>query len=323
MDNILMVSQTDRLKGLLILLIIMGHIEEFFTEHELLQMVLYSFHVSSFLMLPFLFNKDLLNYKNLKKNLKRIYVPYSLFFLFSIVAYSFLTKELDVFSAILAWFIGTAEVIKPQAGFSLLWFFPALFSMLFILMLYNRLSLINQKRLLFFLLLTHLTLSLLPHRYLSYFLFSLYVPLYLFIIGMVIRYIYTNIDYHKYSIWLLSMVFGILLYLAYGSNFNLSTPLFPNIVENPLMFLIHDLILIVGFFTMIAWSRKIKFFEMFGTYSLAIFTLHPFVIQLLNRVYPWSSMFDGVVKFILVVIVSLLLTKGIYYFRLNRILYPR
>jgi fucose 4-O-acetylase-like acetyltransferase len=70
------------------------------------------------------------------------------------------------------------------------------------------------------------------------------------------------------------------------------------------------------------WSRQIKFFETFGKYSLAIFTIHPFVIQALNRVHSWSSITDGLIKFFLVVIITYAIVRVVYFFKINKILYP-
>jgi hypothetical protein len=56
---------------------------------------------------------------------------------------------------------------------------------------------------------------------------------------------------------------------------------------------------------------------------LAIFTIHPFVIQALNMLYPWSSLIEGLIKFLLVIIFTYAILKIIYHFNLNKIIYPK
>jgi len=321
-SNRLTFQESDRLKGLLILLIVFGHISELLEKIGSLHATLYSFHVVSFLLLPFLFNKDILNYKNIQKNLKRIYVPYSIFFILSLVLYSFLSHHFDALSALKSWFIGTTALLKIDIGLRLLWFFPALFFTLILILSFNRLN--RSKKRLFIILMSilHLTIPLIPTSYLFYFPLSSYIPLYLFSIGIAVKYIYEHYNYQRDPIWLHSLIFVTLLYLAYGSDFSLSSAIFPNIIDNSFYFILQDAIMISSFFTLIVWSKKIKLFETFGKYSLAIFTIHPFVIQVLNLLYPWESFFDGIIKFLLVFIITYIIVRIIYLLKINKFIYP-
>ena len=321
-SNRLTFQESDRLKGLLILLIVFGHISQLLEQIGSLHATLYSFHVVAFLFLPFLFNKDRLTYQNIKKNLKRIYVPYTLFFLLSLIIYSFLSHHFDALSALKSWFFGTSALLKVDIGLRVLWFFPALLFTLILIMIFNQLDKKQQKRFLILMLILHLTIPLIPKEYLFYFPLSSYIPLYLFTIGITVKYIYDHYDYQKYPTWLYSLLFIGLLYLAYGSDFSLASAIFPNIISNPVYFILQDLIMILSFFTLILWSRNIKFFETFGKYSLAIFTIHPFVIQALNLIYPWETFTEGIIKFLLVLTITYILTRLIYLLKINKILYP-
>jgi len=315
-------QESDRLKGLLILLIVFGHISQLLEQIGSLHATLYSFHVVAFLFLPFLFNKDRLTYQNIKKNLKRIYVPYTLFFLLSLFIYSILSHHFDALSALKSWFFGTSALLKVDIGLRVLWFFPALLFTLILIMSFNQLDKKKQKLFLILMLILHLTIPLIPKEYLFYFPLSSYIGFYLFTIGMIVKYIYEHYDYQKYPTWLHSLIFIGLLYLAYGSDFSLASAIFPNILSNPFYFILQDLIMISSFFTLILWSRKIKFFETFGKYSLAIFTIHPFVIQALNLIYPWETFTEGFIKFLLVLTITYILVRIIYLLKINKILYP-
>ena len=322
-SNNLSFEQTNRLKGLLILLIVFGHISQLLEQYGSLHASLYSFHVVSFLLLPFLFNKDILNTQNIKKNLRRIYVPYTLFFLLSFLIYSILEQQFNPLSALTGWFIGSSALLKIDTGLRVFWFFPTLMFSLLLIMIFNSLSR-NKKKVFFLLmLLGHLLIPLIPKVYLFYFPLSSYVAIYLFVIGISVQYIYNNFNYNNYPTWLYSLLFITTLYLAYGSNFSLASAIFPNILNNPFNFILQDILMILSFFTLIMWSKYLKIFEFFGKYSLAIFTIHPFVIQALNILYPWSSFIEGLIKFVLVMIVTYFILKIIYYFNLNKFIYPK
>jgi fucose 4-O-acetylase-like acetyltransferase len=130
--NILSFEQSDRLKGILILLIIFGHISEIFGRYDMLMATLYSFHVVSFLLLPFLFNKDTINRKNIIKNLKRIYIPYTIFFILALTLYSLLQHKFNLSSALSTWFIGSSYYLKIDIGLRVLWFFQHLSPLYFL-----------------------------------------------------------------------------------------------------------------------------------------------------------------------------------------------
>ena len=321
-SNRLTFEETDRFKGLLILLIVFGHISQLLQQYGSLHATLYSFHVVSFLLLPFLFNRDHLTVQNIKKSLRRIYIPYTLFFLLSLTAFSLMEHHFDVSSALMAWSIGSSALLKVATGFRIFWFFPALLSTILLLMIYNRLSTPNKKVLFIMALIAHFLIPFIPKSYLFYFPLSSYISLYLFSIGIMVKYLYDHWDYRRYKV-ALSIGFILLLLLSYGSDFSLASAIFPNIIENPLYFLLQDGVMIVSFFTLILWSSKMKFLESFGKYSLAIFTIHPFIIQVINKLYPWESFMEGLIKFVIVLLTTYLVVRVLYWIKIDTILYPR
>lgn len=320
-SNILTFQQSDRLKGLLILLIVFGHISQLLEQYGSLHATLYSFHVVSFLLLPFLFNKDKLSIPNIVKNLKRIYIPYTIFFLLSLLAYSILEQQFNPLSALTSWAIGSSALLKIDTGLRVFWFFPALMFTLLLIMFFNDLSSKNKKIFFTVMLLAHVAIPFIPKTYLFYFPLSSYIAIYLFVIGVSVQYIYKNIKYTQYPTWLISIFFIFTLYLAYGSDFSLASAIFPNILDNTFNFILQDIIMILSFFTLILWSKNIKFFETFGKYSLPIFVIHPFVIQILNIFYDWTTFTEGIVKFLLVLSITYFIIKLVYYIKFERFFY--
>lgn len=321
--NILTFEQTDRLKGLLITLIVFGHIGgEIITDK--IQYLLYSFHVTTFLFLPFLFNSDVLTLNNIIKIFRRYYIPYTIFFIIALFAFTqYLHNEFDPISSIIDWFIGSGPFLRDAIGFSTYWFFPALISILMFIMLYNSLSMIGKKIFLSLMIIAHFFIPLVPGEVLQYFPYSMYVAFYLFIIGSFIKYIFYQHAWRNIPDWLIVVTFSFALVAIFGSGFNLASPLLPNIILSPLDFILHDFVMIVGFFTMILLSEKIGFFQQFGKYTIAIYTVHPFVIQIVNLTYNWNTIFESLIKFLLVFVISYIIAKGIYLVSLNKIIYPR
>jgi len=322
-SNKLTFEQTNRFKGLLILLIVFGHISQLLEQIGSLHATLYSFHVVSFLFLPFLFNKDLLTFKNIKKNLRRIYIPYTIFFLLSLIAFSFMQGEFNLFSAFNSWLIGSSFYLKIETGLRVFWFFPALFSIIVLIMFLNGLSKVKKKIFIAIMILIHFTITLIPKAYLFNFPLSSYIAFYLFSIGLMVVYIYKHVNYSHIPTWIYSLLFMLALFVAYGSDFSLASAIFPNIIQNPFNFLLQDFIMILSFFTLIMWSKNLKFLETFGHYSLAIFTIHPFIIQALNMTYKWNTFSDGIIKFILTLSFTYLFVKVIYFLKINKFLYSR
>ena len=140
-------EESAALKGLLILLIILGHNATFTNALPGSFGYLYTFHVQSFFILPFLYD----NYDNTKhisfkdcfvKNFVRLYYPFILFFLIlSLFCYISNGNNIDinklidfkndycVFYLINTIFTGNYYLIDFFTGFQHLWFLPVMFSM--------------------------------------------------------------------------------------------------------------------------------------------------------------------------------------------------
>ena len=315
----------DKFKGLLIILIIAGHIKGLTTLET--QSVLYTFHVASFFFLPFLFNSDKFIVNNVLKILKRIYIPYTVFFFIAFVTYSFLySQEINVFSLLDSWLIGTSFTLRENIGFSTYWFFPALSFLLFTLMIFNSLKRIGKNIFMAVMVFLHFTIGAYSLPYsdlLRHAPFSFYIAFYLFSIGILIKNILLNIEIKTSHFITIIIVFIILLTISYGGLFNLATPYFPSIVTRPFDFLIRDLIMITGFFSLLFISRYFPFLSIFGKYSLGIYTIHPFIIQALIRMNNSEHSFVLIIKLVIVSLFSLGLTALIYKLKISKLIYPR
>lgn len=322
--DILTFEYIDKFKGILILLIVIGHIKGLTTIE--IQSTLYSFHVTSFLFLPFLFNRDKISFKNLVKIFRRYFVPYSIFFLILFFTYHIMFNyEMNVFSFFHSYIFGTAHLLRDQIGISAYWFFPALIFLLIILMIYN--TLIGYYKNIFVILMFvfHLFIGVLalPDATLQEAPFNLYVALYLFTIGMIVKYIIRNIKLRNIHFFGITLLFFTLLIFSYGGKFNLASPHFPSIMTRPYDFFLRDMIMISGFFSLLFISKYISLFSPLGKYSLAIYTIHPIIIQIVNKLIHSSSFIFLIIKLIAVLLITYGITLLIYRLNLNRFIYPR
>lgn len=123
-------EESGAIKGLLIILIIIGH------NYMLCNMYfdswiffwLYQFHVMMFFVLPFFYKRSKKSQivATILKDLKRIYVPYIWFFTFSVIVYSLLYhKSMPSFFQFLQGLLPLRmDKISELAGVKFLWFAP-------------------------------------------------------------------------------------------------------------------------------------------------------------------------------------------------------
>lgn len=127
-------AQVNQVKGVFILLIVLGHNPVMSSSVGWLQGLLYSFHIYAFFILPFFFVAKPIVAGGLVTLAVRYVYPFVLWVTISTVLYRcFYASDETVssmFNSLLkALVIGTAPMLKPSCGFQLYWFLPALMFM--------------------------------------------------------------------------------------------------------------------------------------------------------------------------------------------------
>lgn len=126
-------AEYDSVKGLLVLLIVLGHNTLLSDVAPALPDVLYAFHVYAFLLLPFLFPSHRWTLRFAVDRTARYLVPYAAFYLLA-AALTLVTLKSGgalgarIQAALAGLLLGTADPIKRGCGFLLYWFLPALWS---------------------------------------------------------------------------------------------------------------------------------------------------------------------------------------------------
>lgn len=252
----------DNLKGFGIILVVLGHVASPISPF------IYSFHMPLFLTISgYLFNEEKLSKGFIIKNMKRIFVPFSIFFLVAFLI-EFLKRmllsrdQLELFQLIDAFLFMDFPSLQNTYGF-VLWFLPALFfSKLFL----KALFIINNN------------------------LLRIFISILLFVIGMKIQLPFsideglTVLPFLLFGFYLkslnqkhiaiISLLILSLTLLTYNSppTLNLSSKEFENIYLN---FLWSLSIISIIFFTF-KNIRKFTLLNFFGINSMLIFLLHPY-----------------------------------------------
>ena len=143
-------DQSAAIKGLLIILVILGH-NHFFGEvfsynnHRWL----YSFHVALFFVLPFFYPEHEFSWQHVWINAKRLLWPYTWMFGMLFLVDCFILKDASFDSGLFNTFItGDFYTLRHYTGFQYLWFLPAMFSMLCFKYLYTSANYIAKSVLL-------------------------------------------------------------------------------------------------------------------------------------------------------------------------------
>lgn len=144
----LTINQSNGIKGVLMLLIILGHNHILVPLNSRLFTYLYEFHIYGFFILPFLYNSKYkqFNFKNIIDVVIRNWVPYIIFFVLCYFIYHFfILKDHFSFSDFsYGLFNGSSLATKKSAGFFFLWFMPAYATMSILMIAYKNLS-VNFK----------------------------------------------------------------------------------------------------------------------------------------------------------------------------------
>ncbi|MDE7160132.1 MAG: hypothetical protein K2O24_04735 [Muribaculaceae bacterium] len=139
-------EQSNAVKGLLIALVVLGH-NKYVMQGGMSNVYLYSFHVYAFYYLPFLYDFRKMAWGGFfRKNLVRLYVPYTVFFLL-VCGVAFTQHHLpDLGTAIWTYICGSQYSLSRSFGFgSFLWFLPTMLSVLTYRQIYYRLGITGRS----------------------------------------------------------------------------------------------------------------------------------------------------------------------------------
>ena len=289
------------IKGFMMLLIIWGHTEMMtpnyaLGERTLLYYWLYSFHVYIFFILPFIYGSKNGQYDNkdeghlielsfiraeLKHNIIKIGVPYFWFFCLSALAFILSGKgEFNPIGVLYAFVFGNEQLMDKYIGFYFMWFLPAMLSLLTIKSVWYHSSMSIRRIIIAISAIIWLLFILnvvTRHQIGMYVPFALSQAFCYIIYGLSCRWIIERQKPKKRLIpttVLLVLLLTFLLFCSDGLNHN---------VVN--MTATIRLIMPIAIFILLYSSRHIleksSLLRFIGKYSLQIYLVHVFVINVL------------------------------------------
>lgn len=282
---------SSRMKGVLILLIILGHNSVLTKCVPGLFSYLYSFHVILFFILPWFYNH---NKPTLRKSLKRcakLYGYYTLFFVIQIVAYNVLIENnFSLENSLHAFVVGGHHALKVVTGYEYLWFIPAFCVSMLMCDLY--LCVPVRRR------------------------------VYINILALIIVCVFTQLRYQDYNALIQGVFFaaiGIIATIMYNRVFvyvNKTVSIILVIIASAIFVITpfdSCVALIMPFIAFFAlwnicelYGSRGKWIARIGSLSMLIYLIHPLIFQLLIRVIPSiaNQLLYGVCILVLTIAIS-------------------
>lgn len=291
----------DSVKGILIILIVLGHSTIADSLIPVLKTIVYSFHVHCFLLIPFLFPARPFNRSNVIDSCSRYLIPYLCFgFLLSVlngllITHVSFTEWCFDFSR--AMVTGNALYLKKSCGFYLYWFVPVLFILNLARSLYYHQSFSTKCCLFFFVILAHLLLPAMPWEFKQHFpFFGVHIALFIFPLGLTIRWAMDrfSIESIKKARWLLAVVFFllILIMLGVGSSVNLGHLGYYS-YRSPFLLILHDSISVFALLTLLAFTDffvTVPFLAFIGSRSFIIYLTSQLFVYAVSKFFRWQPM---------------------------------
>lgn len=301
---------SDTIKGILIILIVIGHNHVLCpnTEAGGIMEYLYMFHVAGFFILPFFYDTwTNVTLDGISKTIIRCWVPYFWICVLCFMVLCTMKHQFD-FSRehIYAFFQGTQTPIRKYFGFVFPWFLPTYCSF-YILLLFAR------KYRWLYVLLFLLSIGTFFMTWNQFYYFKNTIPLG---IGLALTYFSIGViafELNRYSMYMKYIGIVVFIILSACWWMEISTGVLLKLIS-PAFFL--TLLCVVP-------HLKCKWLECLGNYSLGIYLLHVFFTNLTYILLP-RTIFWGCVGFVISLLIPLLITMGILRIEsVRKVLFPR
>ena len=303
-------EQSECIKGILIILIVLGH------NHILcpntvsggMMEYLYTFHVAGFFILPFFYQSETkTSWTKAGNTITRCWVPYFWICLCCWFSYSIVSHHFEFgFHHIVAFFQGTQTPLAKYYGFVFPWFLPTYCSL-------SLLMLLSKKKKWMYLVLSLMGTCTLFMSWIQFYQFKNSIP---FGLGLAIYYFFLGVitfqanklsAYSKYVGGLLFCVLSVCWWMG------ISLPVIYHFMP-------------VSFFLLllcICPHLNCKWIRIWGHYSLGIYLIHIFISNITYQLLPHSYIMGGI-SFVLCLFVPLVIIMQIYKNNvLRRMLFPK
>lgn len=304
------------IKGLLILLIVLGHngilmgkapglTKNAFNDY------LYSFHVYLFLILPFFYNIPQSSIGRIKKDFLKLYKPYTIIFVLLLITNVFLLKStFEPVATIFTYISGDMTMLKDNVGASFPWFLPTMFSLLVLRNIFlggNKKVLLAAAVALSAIMFIIVRVAMIYGLYrLSYLICGSSVAIAYFSLAVASRYIYEKFSTHRY--------FGA---ISIGAFIVATIAFFTDAIVNVYLSNIMQWVVlpVSGMYTIMIFadnlreSKLSRCLEWLGNESLAIYMVHVFIYNVLLIIVMKLGFaldfYSGCVTLLLTIVITL------------------
>lgn len=282
----------EGMKGLLIAFVVLGHNYFFGRYYPFFFGGLYNFHVSSFLLLPFLFSLAGRSRQDIRDRIVRAMVPQSWFVLAVIPVYFWLFVGKDSASferwltdICLALTLQNEQLFENATGFRHFWFLPALTLMLVAIYVFDNVGRTGKVVVATLSVVWHLGIGLLDLAVIYFIPWGMPIVGFLFAPGLLVRHIYRNFEWKPQLDYFVLPIWGVGLWASI--RYQWFMPLAGDIVDVPSVvdsgsLLLHDLFLILSFFAILRlgsiFGRGVL--SLLGHASLKLFLIIPLLWQI-------------------------------------------
>lgn len=300
--SLLQKDESSAVKGFLILLIVLAH-NKYLMQGGFSNRYLYSFHIYSFFLLPFLYNFKVVSLNDLIwRKFKRLYIPYTTVFLLLIGIAVYQNNILEIGQLSLALLCGSQRLFTDSLGFgSFLWFIPTMFSLLIIRWLYYTSSRTIRLLLLLISAICLIGFAYLLHPFLiiwKYAPFGCFLAMAMLLPAVICRYCFAHVNKQLVSLLFFALVIAIMI--VYPLNDYSYTYLTINRLICPTIILLFIL-------SMRRILSRIPLIIDVGKRSFCIYLIHIFIYNLFYQIldiYADVGLFVGLVLFIVVLSIS-------------------
>jgi fucose 4-O-acetylase-like acetyltransferase len=285
-------SAINAVKGILICLIVLGHLTIFSNYFPMAFNVMYNFHVAGFFFLAMLLVSPHRSRFFIRDRAVRYLVPYGIFVLFTSILYYMVFLYDGTFDEFTVWLknlfvaliIGSEETLDRVCGIRAYWFLPALLVTVLLRYFYATSSRLSKSIMLIISILGHIFVGLIPQDVKAFIPFSLHIAFFVFPIGILINALWEKFWRNHVALFSLSATLTwigcIIIGIRWPSYSGIAGGLNVYSIINPLRLLFHDVYAASAFLSILSLSillGKTGLLPLIGRYSLTIYLSHTLV----------------------------------------------
>jgi fucose 4-O-acetylase-like acetyltransferase len=339
-------SVINAAKGVLICLVVLGHLTIFSKYFSIAFNVIYNFHVAGFFFLAMLLVSPHRSRFFIRDRAVRYLVPYGFFVLFTSILYYMIFLYDGSFGGFADWLknlfialiIGSEDTLDRVCGIRAYWFLPALLTTVLLKYSFATASHLWRRIILIISLLVHFFVGMVPPGGKVFIPFGLHIAFFVFPLGIVVSVLWEKLRPNHMVLFAFSATLigigCILMGIRWPSYIGIAGGLKVYSIMNPLRLLFHDVYAVSAFLSILSLSillGKTGILPLIGSHSFTIYLTHTLVWHLLlqcrlpDYLAPIPSrVIQTMIAFFIVLVICTIISIGLARVpNLTKLLFPR